>query len=96
MRWVGGSGSQLGEEHDSSAIKMAMAAGAGTAASGAGAGVKAVTDAGAPASPKSPQPPTDPNADPDGAKTENELSTGLSRISDGGDGGQSRGGSNNE
>ena len=42
MRWVGGSASQLGEEQDSGAIKMAMGAAAGAAASGAGAGGQSV------------------------------------------------------
>ena len=79
MFWVGGSGSQLGEEQDSGAIKMAM----GAAASGAGAGGKAL--AGAMPSPGAGTPPPPPGGDPEdpnGAKTENELYKQLEGLTE--------------
>jgi len=72
MRWVSGSGSQLGEEQDSGAIKMAM----GAAASGAGAGGQSVMGA---ASKSGQQANAQKQADKDD-KRHNELMSGLSQA----------------
>jgi len=81
MRWVGGSGSQLGEEHDSSAIKMAMGATAGVAASGAGSGGKALSGQVA----QNKQSENAAKAEARDDKHRNELMSGLSQQqSDGG------------
>jgi len=76
MRWVGGSGSQLGEEQDSGAIKMAMGAAAGSAASGLGSASQAIGGV-------SKQAKQDKNAEKQeaaDAKRHNELMGGLSQM----------------